>query len=110
MARARRTIGPWTLLDCRPAWDGNSSVADFLAYLWDGPDGDRLLIAVNYAPYRRPVLTFASPSPTLPAATGPSTDLLNPTVYDRDGDDLSSSGLYLSLPPWGYHAFRLTPS
>jgi hypothetical protein len=25
--------------------------------------------------------------------------------YDRDGSDLGSQGLYLDLPPWGYHVF-----
>jgi hypothetical protein len=26
-------------------------------------------------------------------------------TYDRSGDELSSKGLYLDVPPWGYHAF-----
>jgi len=25
--------------------------------------------------------------------------------YDRDGSDLGLRGLYLDLPPWGYHVF-----
>ena len=28
--------------------------------------------------------------------------------YDRDGDDLTSRGLYLDLPPWGCHVFDVT--
>jgi len=28
--------------------------------------------------------------------------------YERDGNDLASRGLYLDLPPWGYHVFTLS--
>ena len=31
-----------------------------------------------------------------------------PASYDRDGSDLASRGLYLDLPPWGYHVFEVT--
>jgi hypothetical protein len=27
--------------------------------------------------------------------------------YDREGADLAQRGLYLDLPEWGYHVFRL---
>jgi hypothetical protein len=35
-------------------------------------------------------------------------DLLSATRYERDGHELVSRGLYLDLPPWGYHAFEVT--
>jgi hypothetical protein len=35
-------------------------------------------------------------------------DLLSPARYDRDGHELVSSGLYLDMPAWGYHAFEVT--
>jgi hypothetical protein len=25
--------------------------------------------------------------------------------YDRAGNDIAAQGLYLDLPPWGYHVF-----
>ena len=28
-------------------------------------------------------------------------------TYDRDGSELASRGLYVDLPPWGYHVFEL---
>jgi hypothetical protein len=34
--------------------------------------------------------------------------LMGPATYDRDGGDLASRGLYLDLPPWGYHVFEGT--
>jgi len=27
---------------------------------------------------------------------------------ERDGNDLAAQGLYLDMPAWGYHVFRLT--
>ena len=34
-------------------------------------------------------------------------DLMEPAVYERSGDELTSRGLYLDMPPWGFHVFRL---
>ena len=42
--------GQWQLLDCTPAWEGNWTWDCFLAFAWQGPDGERLLVTVNYAP------------------------------------------------------------
>ena len=33
-------------------------------------------------------------------------DRMGDAVHERDGDTLSS-GLYLDMPAWGYHAFAL---
>ena len=42
--------GQWQLLECAPAWDGNWTNDCFVAFAWQGADGERLLVAVNYAP------------------------------------------------------------
>ena len=34
-------------------------------------------------------------------------DLLGPARYHRSGDELAGRGLYLDLPPWGFHLFRI---
>jgi len=34
-------------------------------------------------------------------------DLMNSVVYERDGTELVSRGMFLDLPPWGYHVFSL---
>jgi hypothetical protein len=36
------------------------------------------------------------------------TDLLSGVTYDRSGDEMSNEGLYIELPGWGYHLFRIT--
>jgi hypothetical protein len=34
-------------------------------------------------------------------------DVMGSAIYDREGNDLLSHGLYLDLPGWGYHVFEL---
>ncbi len=99
--------GQWRLLECRPAWDGNWTWDGFLAFSWHGPDDERLLVTVNYAPnqgqcYVR--LLFDD----LLGQTVRLQDRLSSAVYDRPGDDLLAPGLYLDLAGWGYHVFEVT--
>ena len=42
--------GAWQLLDCTPAWEGNWTWDCFVAFAWQGPGDERLLVTVNYAP------------------------------------------------------------
>jgi len=97
--------GRWTLLDCTPAWEGNPTSDGFIAFAWQADEADRLIVAVNFAP------TQGQCYVRLPVDGAGATlrfdDLLSDAVYDRDGRDIASRGLYLDLPPWGYHAFAL---
>jgi hypothetical protein len=34
-------------------------------------------------------------------------EVLGDAVYDRDGNELQSGGLYLDVAPWRCHAFEL---
>ncbi len=92
------------LRECRRAWAENASAEQFLAFSWEGPAGERLLIAVNYASEQGqcyvslPPEVFAGKSWTF-------RDLTGPFAYQRNSDDLVLHGLYLDLPPWGTHGF-----
>jgi hypothetical protein len=97
--------GDWRLLDCTPAWEGNWTSDCFVASVWQGRDGARRLIAVNYAGnqsqcYVRLPLELRSTRVRLQ-------DLTSAACFDRDGDDLVARGLYLDMPPWGYHVFEV---
>jgi hypothetical protein len=101
--------GQWQLLECVPAWDGNWTWDGFIAFAWQGADGERLLVAVNYAAnqgqcYVRPHAGSEKTRPTT-ERTLRFTDLMSDARYERDGDDIASRGLFLDLPPWGYHVF-----
>lgn len=91
--------GQWQLLECLPAWEGNWTSGCFLAFGWQGPDGVRLLVAVNYAPNRSQCyvkLPFAD----LPGSRWRLSDLLGEVTHEREGDDLLTRGLYLDEAPW----------
>ena len=98
----------WQLLECVPAWEGNWTSDGFIALPGRAPDGQRRLVAVNYAAAPEPVLRAPAVSPSSAAAPCGFKDLMRPASYDRDGNDLVSRGLYLDLPPWGYHVFEVT--
>lgn len=96
--------GEWRQLECVPAWEGNGSSEAFLAFAWTHAGQARVLVTVNYAPHQSQCYV------TLPFADlgGQSVrlvDAMNDARYDRAGSELVSKGLYLDLPPWGYHVF-----
>lgn len=32
---------------------------------------------------------------------------MSSAAYERDGDELVHRGLYLDMPAWGYHVFKM---
>jgi Alpha amylase, catalytic domain len=98
--------GKWALLECRPAWDGNTSHEKVLAFRWDGPSGERLLVVVNYSAYSGQCY-LAPPWNDLRGKRWELADRLGDFRYERTGDDLANRGLYLDLPGWGHHIFTV---
>jgi hypothetical protein len=98
--------GRWRLLECMPAWEWNGTWDSFLAFAWEGTDGSRALVTVNYSSHdsqcfvRLPFADLADRSARL-------ADLMSSALYDRNGDEILSRGLFLNLPPWGYHVFEV---
>ena len=99
--------GQWQLLECGPAWEGNWTWDCFLAFAWQGPDGERLLVAVNYAPNQSQCYVRL-PFTDLAGNQWRLQDQMEVAVYDRDGNDLQCRGLYLDVPPWQTSVFALT--
>jgi hypothetical protein len=100
--------GRWQLRDCRPAWGDNATWNQFVACTWDGEAGGRMLVVVNYGPAQGQCYVHL-PS-DLRGRKFCLCDLLGPARYDRDGDDLAAHGLYVDMPPWGYHVFDIVPA
>ena len=98
--------GDWQLLDCAPAWDGNSTCDGFVAFAWQGGAGERLLVAVNYAPHQGQCYVRL-PFPDVGAGRWRLRDLLGDATYDREGGDLQARGLYLDVPAWQCHVFTM---
>nr|WP_150107368.1 alpha-amylase family glycosyl hydrolase [Pedosphaera parvula] len=97
--------GDWHLWDCRPAWTGNGTWDQFIVFSWE-QDDRRLIAAVNYGPTQGQCYVTLG----LVGIKGKQfllVDLLGEARYDRDGDGLAGSGLYLDLPAWGFNLFEM---
>jgi hypothetical protein len=99
--------GDWQLLECVPAWDGNWTWDCFLVFAWQGSDGARLLVTVNYAP-NQSQCHVRLPFTDLGNSQWRLKDLLGDATYDWDGNELQARGLYLDEPPWQAHVFSIT--
>jgi hypothetical protein len=98
--------GNWQLLECVPAWEGNRTSDCFIAWSWHAEDGQRRLVAVNYAGNQSQCYVRL-PFSDLGGRVVQLADLIGSARYQRDGDDLASRGLYLDLAAWGYHVFEV---
>jgi hypothetical protein len=97
--------GVWRLWQCRPAWEGNATWENMIVFSWTAGER-RLLVAVNYAPVAGQCYVTLD-LPGLAGATFALRDLTGEAQYERRGDGLGTSGLYLDMPPWGYHVFEM---
>jgi alpha amylase-like protein len=88
--------GDWRLCDTT-GWPDNASHEQLVAWCWDGH-----LVVVNLAaaPAQGRVRL---PWDGLAGRRWRFTDRLTGAEFERDGDELEQSGLYVALDPWGTH-------
>lgn len=98
--------GKWLLLRCVPAWAGNESWDSFLVYAWEGLDGYRIIVAVNYAAHASQCNVLL-PFSDLNGNTIYLNDLMGSAAYNYKGNELVSKGLFLDMPAWAYHVFEM---
>jgi glycosidase len=101
--------GDWSQILPEPAWQGNPSSDDFVAYSWSGRDGRRYVVVVNYAD-RRGQCYLALSFSELRGKRVVLADMLGDEVYERDGGNLMSQGLYIDLGPWQLNVFEIKTS
>jgi hypothetical protein len=89
------------------AWVGNISSDSFLAFSWKGSNGELALIVVNYAPHSSQCY-IRLPFDELANELVRFNDCMNTAVYDRQGNELLSEGMYLDMQAWSYHVFEIT--
>ena len=98
--------GAWRLLEAS-GWPDNQSCRNLIAWSWAGEHGgDRHLVVVNLS---------GQPSqariplgwPDLRGRSWQLTDVLSQDVFQRDGGELASSGLFVDLGPWQSHLLAL---
>jgi len=92
--------GLWRLCE-RTGWPGNSSYQNIAAWCWS-KDEEQYLIVVNLSDST----AQARVKPAWEELSGRRfllKDVLSGTVYDRDGSEMQSPGLYVELAPWSFH-------
>jgi glycosidase len=98
--------GAWSQIQPQPAWPGNGTSNDFIAYAWAGATGDHYVVVVNYAGNQgqcRLPLRF----PECHGGQVRLTDAIGTEAYDRDGSELADPGLYIDHAPWHFNIFAL---
>jgi hypothetical protein len=95
--------GAWHLCE-RAGWPDNASFQNLVAWSWSA-GAEEYLIIVNLSD--RPAQARVSVSGA-EKGSGPwfFTDKLSGGKYEREGDELARSGIYVDLPGWGYHFFH----
>jgi hypothetical protein len=98
--------GDWRLLECVPAWNGNGTSDAFIAQGWEDAAGSKILAVVNYAGH--PSQCYVRlPFRGLEGTRCTLRDLLGEAVYERDGNELQSRGLFLDVGAWQAHLFEV---
>ncbi len=95
--------GEWKLCE-RSGWPDNQSFQNLVAWSWI-KDDDRRLIVVNLSDGAVQARVRV-PWEEVRRASWRLIDALSDASYDRDGNEMAASGLYVELGPWGYCFFQ----
>jgi hypothetical protein len=97
--------GRWQLLECR-GWADNDTSANLVACSWDD-SSNRCLVVVNLSAVGSQA-RVSLPWSDLRVHTWRLSDPITGDRFDRDGEELSSHGLFVDLQPWHFHWLRLS--
>ena len=92
--------GEWHLCE-RTGWPDNQSCQNILAWCWRGAK-EHYLIVVNFSGSGAQGLVRL-PWDELTGKRWQVTDLFTGQMHERSGDEMFNAGLYVDLPPWGFH-------
>jgi hypothetical protein len=96
--------GEWLLCE-RSGWPDNQSCQNILAWCWIW-EATRYLIIVNYSDRAAQALVHVAWN-DLRSNTWDLKDVMEGITFDRSGDEMQDSGLYVELGPWKYHIFAM---
>jgi len=94
--------GQWRLCE-RSGWPDNQSCQNILTWCWI-KDEERCLIVINFSDGTAQAHVRV-PWDELRGQTWRLADALSGETYDRSGNEMRDSGLYVDLAPWGFHFF-----
>ncbi|GAB4306724.1 MAG: hypothetical protein Kow0069_03760 [Promethearchaeota archaeon] len=105
--------GRWVPCDVESVGGGDGSHVHVVAGAWETPPSpERTISVVNYSPWRArahvrvPRLQYAAEG----RQRWSFHDALAGRAYEYVSADLDRHGLYVELPPWGAHLFRVAPA
>lgn len=101
------SVGDWSLLDMRPAWEGYATSGNLIAHGWQHPDSDEYrVIVVNMTNKPSQGIVDLSAWRGLQAGDWALYDVITEHVYERNGTDIQEGGLYVELGAYGFHLLR----
>jgi glycosidase len=95
--------GDWRLCE-RSGWPDNGSYLNLLGWCWRRGE-ERWLIVVNLSGFRSQACVRV-PWDDLAGQTWRLGDAFSGEVYEREGDEILATGLFVDLAPWGFHCLR----
>ena len=96
--------GAWLLCE-RSGWPDNSSDMNLVAWCWSQNES-RHLVVVNLSEDQSQARIHL-PWNDLAAKTWRLVDLMSGDVFQRDGDEMNKSGLYVDLPAWRFYFLQV---
>ena len=95
--------GEWQVCE-RSGWPDNNSYVNLLAWCWSHNETQHLIV-VNFSQKATQARIHLSWN-NLAGKTWQLIDAINGDVFQRDGDDMQQSGLYVDRPAWSFHFLR----
>jgi 1,4-alpha-glucan branching enzyme len=96
--------GEWRLCDCS-GWHDNQSCANLVSWCWRKEKACYLIVVNLSAGSAQGLIQI--PWHDLAGRTWRLIDSFTGAVYERDGDELHSTGLFVDLPAWGFHLLKI---
>jgi len=95
--------GDWRLCE-RSGWPDNASYLNLVGWCWRRGE-ERWLIVVNLSGFRSQACVRV-PWDDLAGQTWRLSDAFSGEVYEREGNEMLATGLFVDLAPWGFHCLR----
>ncbi len=96
--------GEWNLCECS-GWPDNQSCANLVSWCWRKEKACYLIVVNLSAGSAQGLIQI--PWHDLAGRTWRLIDSFTGAVYERDGDELHSTGLFVDLPAWGFHLLKV---
>ncbi len=100
--------GRFEMLRAQRAWAANETSNNFICFSWQDEAEHCSLVVVNYSPSQSQCYMELNLD-LLPDENIRFADQFGAAPFEHTGAEVKARGLYLNLPPWGYHLFDVAP-